>query len=129
MRALYQMELNKKTNADFAQLILTAQAKMNELNYQRDRFGIAAENKVKQFASDAPAAKVHDLVAKEQAASKKSKSAKIVERLAKFSPVSTNVSNYNEELRLQLELDGKNFDQQIKYVLKSMSENNVKPDT
>jgi hypothetical protein len=62
--------------------------------------------------------KVFDFVKQEIKNSRPvNKSAMIVDRLEKFNPKSTNISNYNDELRLQLELNGKDFNTQFNYVL------------
>ena len=52
----------------------------------------------------------------------------IVDRLEKFNPKSTKISNYNDELRLQLELNGKDFESQFNYVLQQIKANGVSPD-
>jgi len=61
------------------------------------------------------------------------KAAKIAKRLHKFDPKSTEVSNYNEELRMQVSMLGdsknkKTVEKQIEYVLERMEANKVSPD-
>lgn len=72
--------------------------------------------------------KVFDFIQHEKNISTVNKSAEIVDRLGKFDPKSREVQNYNDELRHQLELRGKDFEQQFEFILQQMSKNAVTPD-
>ena len=72
--------------------------------------------------------KVYDFIQHEKNVTVVNKSAQIVERLNKFDPTSRDAKNYNDELRLQLELKGKDFEKQFEFILQQMNKNAVTPD-
>jgi hypothetical protein len=96
---------------------------------QRDLFVEQTEKETKYLTKEVPLKKVFDFVRMERENSMPiNKSAEIVDRLAEFDPKSRQVQNYNEELRLQLALQGEHFEKQFNFILDCMSKNGVVPD-
>ena len=129
------MFINEQTKTQLAVKILNAREMLSTVQAKYNQLLRSAGDFTAQFTGDVPNSKHFDFMQFEVSLRDPvSKAKAIANRLEKFNPNDTNVENYNEELRLQLNLleasnaEKKNMSQ-VGYVVQQMRKNGVQPDS
>lgn len=141
LRAKYQMYLNRQLRMDFAEKVLSTKQALSMLKQEREAFYDKAHKTVKQYCSDVVPRRVHDFI--ERGAGKSTDSKidtqlkvkDMIDRMQKFDPTSSDIMNYNDELRLQLAILGAQtindqslVQSQVNFISEQMKENQVSHD-
>jgi len=101
------MFVNKRIRQNLASKLEVARGDLEGLQHAATRFQSRCDNLAKRFATDVVPRKVYDFIKMEkdiQGQEKPGKAPLAADRLEKFDPNSKSVSNYNAELKLQVEL-------------------------